>query len=212
MFPTSVCDHCQYVINTFHIFLLKCQKKDQELQDTILNTKTTTLDTTTNCLQKTEKIDSEDEGTAEYLLEEYDDLLDDVKQEIVVDGGNEVIVGDEGNEEIVVDEGNEEVNIEFLEETNENHIEEMVNVVEKKNTENENVQAEDATFSCDLCRKTFTSKEFLTNHYVCHAGVRRACPRPGCNKKYASLSALKQHERTIHLGILGKYMCATCGK
>ena len=66
-------------------------------------------------------------------------------------------------------------------------------------------------FKCDLCQKSFKSKESRQNHVsFVHLKVKnRVCKF--CGKAFASRYHLERHMRNVHQKVL-KYKCNHCGK
>ena len=68
-----------------------------------------------------------------------------------------------------------------------------------------------STFSCDICKKCFSTKGGLINHMKTHTGTyAHKCEL--CDKSYIYLDELKRHKYKIHGIQDDSFICSKCGK
>lgn len=65
--------------------------------------------------------------------------------------------------------------------------------------------------TCEICNKTFTSKNGFVRHYRIHTGEFVECTFGGCGKKFTTNFNLKKHIELVHEDVRA-YQCCECPK
>uniref|UniRef100_A0A336LP35 CSON000094 protein n=1 Tax=Culicoides sonorensis TaxID=179676 RepID=A0A336LP35_CULSO len=65
--------------------------------------------------------------------------------------------------------------------------------------------------TCEICNKTFTSKNGYARHSRIHTGQFFECTQSGCGKKFTTKFSLKTHVELVHDDVR-KYQCCECPK